>query len=99
MIPNSSQAEFMVDSPFTGIRPTSVPSPDLRDLLPIVPSTIVSFFLRSDIPLDKIRVCSYALSIDPDKATRAIPIDVTGDARHGQGPTSEMEQPTRTRVA
>lgn len=84
-------ARFMIESRFTDIRPKSVHSPDLRHFMTIFPLTILLLFPGIDLPLDKIRVYSYALFVDTDRAKKAIPIDATGGYRQEQCPTNEIE--------
>jgi hypothetical protein len=78
------------------LRPTSAHHPDVCHVLTLFPFSLPSFFPDRDIPLDKISLCSYASSSEMERGKKAIPIGATGDDRHGQIPTSEMEQTTRT---
>jgi hypothetical protein len=66
-------ARFMLASRFPDIRPQSVHSPDLRQIMTLFPFTILSLFPGIDLLLDKISVYSYALFVDTDRAKKQFP--------------------------
>jgi hypothetical protein len=74
MIPKPSRQRFIGDFRVTGLRPTSAHSPDLRHVLRFLSHRLVSFFLRWNIPLDKMRAFSYVFPTDTDRANHAISI-------------------------
>ncbi len=91
MIPKVFRAHPIVELCFPGIRPKSTHRPNLSHFITILLFTIASFPPTFDIPLDKIHVFSYALCVDTDRASIAIPIDATGGYRQEQCPTNEIE--------
>lgn len=83
MIPNDSRRLHRRDCWDAGPRPTSAHRPNLPHFLALFGPSISSFFLSTDILLDKRALVSHAFPRAAERGPRAIPIGGLGEHRPG----------------
>ena len=83
MIPNCVRAHHPGDFWCADRRPTSAHRPNCPHFLALFGPSNASFFLRTDILLDKSSLVSHAFPMAPERGHRAIPIGGIGEHRLG----------------